>query len=126
MPRSNKVTQARRRVKYAVVEAARLRRELTDWGDLYLSGRLHKPVVTLVPDVCPAPCLSLPHPQPSHAHRSPWRLWLTAREARKGGEICIGGTGRRISRVRPNVPLVGRGQLALNARYGSRSAQMCV
>ena len=65
------MTQARRRVKYAVVEAARLRRELTDWGDLYLSGRLHKPVVTLVPDVCPAPRLSLPHPQPSHAHRSP-------------------------------------------------------
>jgi len=39
------------KAKYAVVERGRLCRELTEWDNLYLSGRLQKPVVTLV--ACP-------------------------------------------------------------------------
>ena len=38
------------KAKYAVVERSVLCEELRDWKTLYLSGRLHKPVVTLVPD----------------------------------------------------------------------------
>ena len=44
------------KAKYAVVERRVLCRELQDWRDLYLSGRLQKPVVTLqdCPDVAAA------------------------------------------------------------------------
>ena len=33
-----------RLIKYGVVEASRAQRDLEHWTDLYVSGRLHKPV----------------------------------------------------------------------------------
>ena len=39
-----------RRIKYGVVSTAKLKRDLHDWTDLYLAGRMHKPVLTLRDD----------------------------------------------------------------------------
>ena len=37
-------------IKYGVVERSRALRDLLDWSDLYVAGRLHKPVATLKRD----------------------------------------------------------------------------
>lgn len=45
--RSLQVTFQRRVIKYGVVQADRLQVDLETWADLYISGRLHKPVLEL-------------------------------------------------------------------------------
>jgi translocator assembly and maintenance protein 41 len=37
-------------IKYGVISSERLAEDLTSWDSLYVGGRLHKPVLTLVED----------------------------------------------------------------------------
>lgn len=37
-------------IKYGVISSQRLKRDLIDWDDLYLAGRMHKPTHTLMYD----------------------------------------------------------------------------
>jgi translocator assembly and maintenance protein 41 len=49
VPHISDASGERRLIKYGVIETADLREDLREWSSLYISGRLHKPVRTLVP-----------------------------------------------------------------------------